>query len=342
MVEIKSRTRVVKNVGWRELVNRFVFVVCPKEIPALHKHFDCSYDDDGFMAFCYIDHDKGVLFNVIATGHIENDYIKTGKENRNVRFLFAIHDIENYTYVDVGVSINSNFVWYAEQSKKYDNTNLAISETRKIRELDAIRHGYYPDDIQVLCVGAGVDIERVWVRCSRIGKNSLYGILLTEPKQNIGYDKGDEINFVITYDKDVFHAVHIVEEGDEDLSIENPFATRAMPEKKGGLVVDERFTGDIANDSKSKFKEFIGVPVLGKDGELLDGENTMNGGTLVRFRHGYIDGGGRPAIQYKDGGIEFWTKGFPHGSPAVIMNDGQHEEYWVMGELIKIKDIVKK
>ena len=65
---------------------------------------------------------------------------------------------------------------------------------------------------------------------------------------------------------------------------------------------------------------------------------------IVRFKDGYIDGGYLPAIEYEDGGTEWWSKGMPDGHPAIVTDFGTREEYWENGRLIRIEsqfEIVK-
>lgn len=40
-------------------------------------------------------------------------------------------------------------------------------------------------------------MEQIWVRCTKITENKLFGIVLNEPYQNYGIHKGDIIDFII-------------------------------------------------------------------------------------------------------------------------------------------------
>jgi hypothetical protein len=96
--------------------------------------------------------------------------------------------------------------------------------------------------------------------------------------------------------------------------------------------------------SKSKYKDFFGVPFY-DDGKLINGEKIYEDGTIVRYVNGLIDGNiydsrGRviytmPAVEHKKG-IEYWSKGWPQGSPAIILKRRSYEEYWKNQELKKI------
>lgn len=110
-------------------------------------------------------------------------------------------------------------------------------------------------------------------------------------------------------------------------------------------LTTERLCPDIS-ESRSRFKKFFGISVIGNDGSLLDGEKKFPDGTLVRFQNGFIDGNiydlrgevlyTYPAIEYVDSpGKEYWTKGLPQGYPAICQDAGLYEEYWSDGKIDK-------
>lgn len=110
-------------------------------------------------------------------------------------------------------------------------------------------------------------------------------------------------------------------------------------------LITEHLDPDIS-ESRSRFKKFFGIPVIGNDGNLLDGEKTFPDGTLVRFQNGLIDGNiydsrgevlyTYPAVEYADSpGKEYWTKGLPQGYPAICQDAGLYEEYWSDGKIDK-------
>lgn len=108
--------------------------------------------------------------------------------------------------------------------------------------------------------------------------------------------------------------------------------------------------------SCSRAKNFIGVPITGTDGKLLNGEYSFTFDkeeekTLCRFVNGLLDGNvyddngdvleRRPALEYGFGGMEYWTKGVPDGFPAVSKNFGYYEEDWENGTIQEIRNEVE-
>ena len=109
-------------------------------------------------------------------------------------------------------------------------------------------------------------------------------------------------------------------------------------------------------DSCSRARQFIGVPVIGKDGKLLNGEikyrfENEEENTICRFRDGLLDGNiydesgnlleKRPALEYGFGGTEYWRNGVPDGFPAIVQNFGYYEEDWQNGKIQEIRNEVE-
>lgn len=110
------------------------------------------------------------------------------------------------------------------------------------------------------------------------------------------------------------------------------------------------------NSSSSRAKQFINVPVIGADNNLLNGEYKYKfkgeeEETVCRFVEGFLDGNiyddkgniveRRPALEYGFGGVEYWTKGCPDGFPAIIQNFGYYEEDWKNGQIQEIRNEVE-
>jgi hypothetical protein len=110
------------------------------------------------------------------------------------------------------------------------------------------------------------------------------------------------------------------------------------------------------NQSCSRAKQFIGVPIIGRDGKLLNGEQKFKfeneeEETVCRFVNGLLDGNvydkdgnivdKLPALEYSFGGTEYWTKGAPDGFPAIVQNFGYYEEDWQNGTIQEIRNEIE-
>lgn len=99
--------------------------------------------------------------------------------------------------------------------------------------------------------------------------------------------------------------------------------------------------------SKSKCFSYLKKYFADEDGMPYEGVREISEGLFVRFVNGYIDGNvydkngiivaRQPAMEYENEGMEFWLKGTPSGSPAVIQDGGKYEESWKGGTIRKVE-----
>ena len=91
------------------------------------------------------------------------------------------------------------------------------------------------------------------------------------------------------------------------------------------FMEQEKHLPDIS-ETKSLYKDYFRIPIIDSDGSLLNGEKQLANGTIIRCVDGFIDGNiydsrgevlyTYPAIEHELG-KEYWTKGLPHGFPAI-------------------------
>ena len=68
--------------------------------------------------------------------------------------------------------------------------------------LDPSRDKVFIDDIKVQLYKDGLDTEECLTRITGLGKHSIVGMLLEEPKQNFGWHKGETIVFFVKEEED--------------------------------------------------------------------------------------------------------------------------------------------
>ena len=84
--------------------------------------------------------------------------------------------------------------------------------------------------------------------------------------------------------------------------------------------------------TEARYVDYQGQIFLDRDGNPAKGDSQI-GDTIFRFKDGYLDGSGEPAIETTDGHLEFWHKGYLHkdDGPAIISGYGKVCEYWKGG-----------
>lgn len=158
--------------------------------------FDFPPDEkfDGFLTYGYIDGETFV-FEILAgvqlvskrIKHTVASYKKSVKLKRSqvdeaeIRILTAEYSLP---FRDRIAMINDR--------QEFDD---AREQTRLIKNLDAFRHPYYPDDVVVYFFSAENKPELLWVRCLSVDENILTGELLNEPTKDFGCHTGDLIKF---------------------------------------------------------------------------------------------------------------------------------------------------
>lgn len=74
--------------------------------------------------------------------------------------------------------------------------NDDVEQLRFVENLDSSRHEDFPDDVGVLFLKEGFEIEKMWVRYENIVKVPIIeGRLLSSPFQDLGVDAGDMVKF---------------------------------------------------------------------------------------------------------------------------------------------------
>lgn len=202
------------NENWRNLANSIVYVRCKDKLEILTKAgFEVDSRNDGFIAMCFINHLEGLSFYVIAAAHIRNNNIFVSRENKNASLVIKAEALKDCLYLNQEcMEINlTQYYFYADAvMKEYEQDFEEAVSIRDIAELDDFRKPFSPDEIEVLLIGKEFGQERVFVRTERFGNNCLYGVLLTEPLNETGLHKGDEIDFILVERDGKASTVHVV------------------------------------------------------------------------------------------------------------------------------------
>ncbi len=198
---------------WHNICNSIVYVRCRDKMEVLRKAgFEVDPRNDGILALCFIDHNEGLSFYVIAAAHIRADNIFVSKENkascvilRAVAMPFALCLKSDFINADA-----AQYEAYVTQIvRQYEYGLDDAIKMRGITELDGFRKPFFPDDIEVLLLAKGLEQERVFVRACKYGEGCLYGQLLDEPDQDFGVHKDEVIDFMVLDREGTLSTVHL-------------------------------------------------------------------------------------------------------------------------------------
>lgn len=198
---------------WHNICNTLVYLRCKEKMDLLKKAgFEVDPRNDGVLALCFIDHEQGLSFYVIAAAHIRADNIFVSKENPASQVLLRASSMQNALclksdYINADVSRYESYVTQIVRQYEY-GLDDAI-KMRGITELDDFRKPFFPDDVEVLLLSKELEQERVFVRLCKYGQGCLYGELLDEPTQDFGIHKGQQIDFMVLEREGGLSTVHL-------------------------------------------------------------------------------------------------------------------------------------
>ena len=173
-------------------------------------NYDLGYDVNSILALPYVDHEAGLSFQMVAACLLKDDELlvyergDSFKSITNSRYS-AVKDFE-FEYLE-NLMINADFdldthISHAMEIFAHYNDDEKIFELRKSELLDDVRESEYPDDIFVGFFKKGFGGEGMWVRYEDVEGTDFYGVLLNQPNQDLGVNRGDRVKFHLTKDKD--------------------------------------------------------------------------------------------------------------------------------------------
>ena len=174
--------KMIKNQSFRDLDQAIIEV---DNIEIAKKY---GIYDERLMFYSFIDHDKGLLFELLTEGDNENFILtKNQMENEVIKYIDK-EDIEIGDYKDI----------------------------RKLEMLDKFRDSTNPDIITVMFIDSGKS-ENLKVKLESVIGSKLIGTLIEKPQliSNVLY--GDEV--VVTYCYDYTDNIHLYVNGTTNNSV---------------------------------------------------------------------------------------------------------------------------
>lgn len=214
MENLESCLKSLGNEDWRNITNSMIYIRCPQKLEVLQKAgFEIAGRNDGFLTLCFVDHLKGLSFYVIAAAHIGEDRVFVSKENKSSQLIFTVGELTDCVYLNqdfIEADFSHYYSYIDEIISQFEKDCEEAVDIRKIIKLDDFRNPQFPDNIEVVLIGKGLEQEKVWVRATQFGVNCIYGILLDEPKQDFGIHKDDLIDLMLVERDGKLSTIHAV------------------------------------------------------------------------------------------------------------------------------------
>lgn len=197
---LENLMNTIKDTNFRKLYHKIVYIRCPELLEKVSEVFPSSHKDNGVLAYGYIDEEAGFSFRVLCTAGISDSIVNIGKANQEVLMIIRRGNVNENLYLDMtDINIDKSIYYdtIEQVNRIYSTKNKDKELMRNIEELDSCRSLEYPDDISVVLIREELQMEQIWVRCTKITEDKLFGTALNEPYQNYGIHKGDTIDFII-------------------------------------------------------------------------------------------------------------------------------------------------
>ena len=210
---LESFLKKLDDENWRNISNSIVYIRSPEELKLLKlANFPVDPRNDGFIAMCFVDHNEGLSFYVIAAAHIRDANIFVSKENKSSRLIIKAEGLKDCVYLNqdnIDVDLSRYYSYAQGIMAEFEEPFEEAVAIRDIEELDDFRNPRKPDEIEVMLIGKDFGQERVFVRAERFGENCLYGTIVSDVGRKTGFKKGDEIDFMLVEREGGFSTVHV-------------------------------------------------------------------------------------------------------------------------------------
>ena len=188
---------------FRQLENRICFVYSDgldSEYSIMLNDFVDLDKANGFLAFVYVDHKDGVLFDVLCNAHIDENGNIEAFDGNNENFL----RIRKNAFEDLDIVVLDVTSEYYNVFEYKINTTMAQAKqrstevadyVRKMTFLDGSRAMSYPDDLAVLYMSEDKQPEVIWCRVEGMDGNMIQGTVLNDSLTGYPAKQGDTVSF---------------------------------------------------------------------------------------------------------------------------------------------------
>lgn len=195
---INDQKQNIRDVGFRELYQEFIYIDCGELIKSILPDI-LEDDDNGLVAYCYIDDEMGLSFRPVAIAKERSDDLETREFPNDIMLVLRYESVEDCQYCQLDfVTIDLEQYDGIKDEVRGSRTLYAgfKEKTRELEWVDQFRHPSHPDDVLVALVKEELDTEYVWVRLSS-DLGVLTGNLLNQPQMDFGISLREEIKIYV-------------------------------------------------------------------------------------------------------------------------------------------------
>nr|MCR4839160.1 SseB family protein [Eubacterium sp.] len=194
----------IKEVGFRPLYHDICAFDLNDQLKELIKDCPDAAKASHVVVYGYIDPEEGLMLEVLGAGKQAPKYFYFKDPYEGERITIKASDVDEVEFMyfpDLQPRFRKKYDPRIAELKKYD-ADEDLEKTREFAFLDERRNHLYPDDVRVVFMKEGLKSEEVWVHLKAPGDHSLIGVLLNQPYQDYGVNKGDTIVFHVRETED--------------------------------------------------------------------------------------------------------------------------------------------
>lgn len=200
--------RPAYNSNFREFYHQLCFIKSEKLVQVCRvMKVDAAEDDNGIIAYGYIDRSHGLSFTAVSTAKLTSEgTIRYGMLCSDISLRISLDSVQDVLFFNLMETNCDTFAFmpFIERTMIFEDNNPQLELMRQTTMLDPLRHAQYPDDISVVLYQEGLQPEKIWVRCvGCVNEEGVWlGKLLNEPYSDYGCHNGDKIKFQTFADDD--------------------------------------------------------------------------------------------------------------------------------------------
>jgi len=152
---------------------------------------------DSVFAYCYIDQDAGITFEILHPAVYGKKEI-VARESLSMSIKVRAEDYRKSNpvldiFLDGKSLLSPLFIDYIDSINREYRADDDVEEARTLFQWDSLRARDFPDYIRALLYKDEFQPEQVWVKSKKAVDGHIHGVLVNEPDHNYGVHVGDEV-----------------------------------------------------------------------------------------------------------------------------------------------------